>query len=312
MLQFHNFPEGLKGVPSPVVTVGTFDGVHLGHRSILTRLREIAAHTGGETMVVTFEPHPRIALGKDTENLYLLNTPEEKAALLDELGIDHLVVIPFTQEFAKQDEHTFIRKYLVEALGTKTLVIGYNHRFGHERGGDFASLSAYGQQYGFHVEEMPRKTAGSLGISSTQIRNALAVGDVELASGMLGYAYPLSGKVGHGDQRGRTIGFPTANLIVENPYKMIPCNGVYAVRVECNGQKYHGMCNIGTRPTFEGNLTSIETHIFDFNKDIYEQPLKMLFTARLRDEQKFSSAEELSLQLTNDELMARQLLESRA
>jgi riboflavin kinase/FMN adenylyltransferase len=308
VLKIHNFPEGLQGINSPVVTVGTFDGVHLGHRYILLRLREIAAELGGETVLVTFDPHPRIALGKDVDRLRLLNTAEEKARILDSLGIDHLVVIPFTPSFSQQDEHTFVKKYLVDALGTKALVIGYNHRFGHGREGDFSSLKNFGIQYGFEVEEMEKKTVGSQGISSTQIRNALMAGDMAMANAMLGYAYPLEGTVAKGDQRGRELGFPTANLELKNPYKLIPPNGVYAVWVDVDGKRYGGMCNIGSRPTFKGVGERIEVNIFEFNKEIYHQTINIAFVDRLRDEQPFNSAQELIKQLKEDHTKAKHLL----
>lgn len=305
----HHFPDNIKGIKSPVVTVGTFDGVHLGHRSILQRLREMADRIHGETVLMTFDPHPRIALGKDADSLRLLNTPEEKASLLESLGIDHIVVIPFTKAFSMQDEHTFIRTYLVDDLAAKILVIGYNHRFGHNREGGFDSLKTYGIRYGFEVEEMPKQTAGDQGVSSTQIRKALLSGDIALAAIMLGYDYSISGEVVDGDHRGRLLGFPTANLLVNNPYKLIPAPGVYAVRVDYQGMTYGGMCNIGSRPTFGGGHLSIEVHIFNFNKDIYHHQLKISFVARLRDEKRFNSAEDLRAQLLLDAKNASGILE---
>jgi riboflavin kinase/FMN adenylyltransferase len=309
LLKQHSFPDPLRKITKAVVTVGTFDGVHRGHRSILQRLRLLADNSGGETVIITFDPHPRIALGKDSDKLKLLNTPDEKAALLEAAGIDHMVVIPFTKEFSRMSEHDFIRDVLVKAVGTETLVIGYNHRFGHDRGGDFNSLSAYGLQYGFRVEEMPQEKVKGLGVSSTQIRNALESGEIEKANAMLGYEYPLEGLVVQGDQRGRQLGFPTANILVDFPYKQIPANGVYAVRVEFMGSKYGGMCNIGYRPTFRGTTCSIEVNIFNFSGDLYQKPIKIRFAGQLRKEKAFDSLEALKEQLSKDKDAAHLILD---
>jgi len=306
-LKIHHYPED-PVLQKTVVTVGTFDGVHLGHKSILDRLKEIALKKGGETVLATFEPHPRTVLGKGSDNLKLLNTPEEKEELLSRAGIGHMVILPFTMEFSRQDEHTFIRKYLVDYLHVSQLVIGYNHRFGHRRNGNFTSLQDYGNKYGFEVEEMPKKDVGEVAVSSTQIRDLLNIGDVTGANRMLGYHYPLSGCVVSGKKIGRTLGFPTANMKIIYPKKLIPSQGVYAVVVDFEKKLYRGLCNIGTQPTFEGKSEVVEVNILDFEGDLYNKTLKIRFVERLREERKFDSKEALTAQIDADRRQAVALL----
>lgn len=298
-LNIYHYPENPK-FKNTVVTVGAFDGVHLGHLSLLERLKSIVARKGGETVLATFEPHPRIALGKDTTSLKLLNTQEEKEELVRRSGIDHMVIFPFTREFSRQDEHTFIRKYLVGYLHVSCLVIGYNHRFGHRRNGNFSSLQDYGQRYGFCVEEIGRQDLEGIAVSSTEIRSFLMQGKISEANAMLGYAYPLSGTVTRGLQIGRTLGYPTANLEVKDPFKLIPARGVYAVMAEIGERKYAAMCNIGINPTFAKNIETIEVHIMDFNEDLYSRELRIRFVERLRDEMKFDSPADLIRQMSQD------------
>jgi riboflavin kinase/FMN adenylyltransferase len=288
--------------------VGTFDGVHIGHRKILSRLRELAAKLGGESVLVTFDPHPRIALKKDAHKLKLLNTLEEKAGLLNEAGIDHLVVLSFTPEFATMSEQEFVASVLVEKLKIYHLVVGFNHRFGHDRHGDFVSLQTYGEQYGFGVEEIPREELQDLTVSSTLIRNALIEDHLDSANRMLGQAYRITAIVVDGNKKGRTLGFPTANLRIDHPYKLIPVGGVYAVRVLVDGKTYDGMCNIGVRPTFGGNFTVTEVNIFNFDDDLYGKYITVCFEVKLRDERRFDSVEELVRQLHTDRQEAAMVL----
>lgn len=294
---------------SSVVTVGSFDGVHRGHRSLLERLSALSAQEGGESVVATFDPHPRKVIGNDPAGLKLLNTPQEKALLLQQAGISALAVFPFTQAFSRQDEHSFIRRYLVEYLKVRCLVIGYNHRFGHRRNGSFASLQDYGQRYGFTVEEMPRLDAGAEGISSTLIRRLIAEGRVAEANAWLGYRYPLSGKVGKGRQRGRLLGFPTANLVVDHPDKLVPGRGVYIVSLQLRGQSYYGLCNIGTNPTFGQNEETIEVHVLGFEGDLYNNMLQIQFEEKIRNEERFTSGDRLVQQMTADRETAQRWIQ---
>jgi riboflavin kinase / FMN adenylyltransferase len=302
-------PVELINVRNPVVTVGTFDGVHLGHRSILDRLCELATTTPGETVLVTFEPHPRIALKKEHENLKLLTTPEEKAELLEAAGIDHLVIFSFTEAFSKLKEHEFIRTYLVEKMHVSVVVVGYDHRFGFKRQGNYNSLSEFAHKFNFRVEEMPEKDIGCCAVSSTQIRNELTLGNILNANEMLGYQYFISGKVVEGDKQGRKLGFPTANIRLLNPYKQIPAHGVYAVKVKLDEKIYNGMCNIGTRPTFDGKDETIEVNIFDLDADLYGKDIRMYFIDRLRAEKKFTDKNDLQQQIQKDRKQALNILQ---
>lgn len=307
-IKIHFHPEEISELSSAAITVGTFDGVHLGHRKILRKLVEIAGRTGSEPVLVTFDPHPRIALKKDDDRLRLLNTLGEKAALLEQIGVKHLVVLNFNLDFSKLSAEQFIGEYLVKRMHIHYLVVGFNHRFGHDRLGDFAALSSWGKHYGFEVEEVTREDLNAVTVSSTQIRNALSSGDLVSANRMLGYPYQLTAKVVHGNKTGRELGFPTANLLVENPYKLIPANGVYAVTVSMGENQLKGMCNIGFRPTFGENSFVAEVNLFDFDEDIYGRALEIRFISRLRDEKRFSSRKELIIQLECDRRQAVKIL----
>jgi riboflavin kinase / FMN adenylyltransferase len=306
-LKTYSSPDDLSGIQRPVISAGTFDGVHLGHRAIIRRLLELSAETGGESLIITFEPHPRIALNKDAGSLRLLNTSAEKAHLLEQAGIRHLVVMNFSASLAAMSGQDFIREILVKKLHVSYLVTGYNHRFGAGRSEDFHSLAALSSQLGFQAEQVGEQYSGDKSISSTQIRNELMHGNIAAANAMLGYEYFLSGKVVRGAGRGRTLGFPTANLRIENKQKLIPSPGAYAVRAEHGTALFTGMCNIGTNPTFAGKSQTVEVHLFDFSDDIYEQELKVYFSGRLRDEQAFPDAEALSAQLHRDAQNARNI-----
>ncbi|MGL5889645.1 MAG: bifunctional riboflavin kinase/FAD synthetase [Bacteroidia bacterium] len=296
--------------PFPTVTTGTFDGVHCGHRQIISRLRETARKTGGETVLLTFFPHPRMVLFPDQHQL-LLNTQEEKKHLLEQAGIDHLIIHPFTREFSMLSSKEFIEQILVNKFNTKKLVIGYDHHFGRNREGSFDHLREFGPVYGFDVEEIPAHEVEHEKVSSTRIRAALNSGDVRTAANYLGYRYQLSGTVVKGRQLGRTIGFPTANLQPDDAYKLIPADGVYAVFVKRGNETFGGMLNIGVRPTVDHGLSrTIEVHLLGFTGDLYGETLHVRFAERLRDEQKFDSIDALRAQLNTDRDQASALLKN--
>jgi len=299
---------GFKRLDHAVVTSGTFDGVHLGHQKILRRLVEEAGKSNGESVLITFWPHPRMVLNNNMNFLQLLNTMEEKQQILRDIGIHHLVLIPFTKEFAETSSADFIKKVLVDSIGTRKLIIGYNHRFGKNREGSFESLKENAPTYGFEIEEIPRHEIDHIGISSTKIRQALTTGDVETAERYLGRPYSLTGLVSHGEKLGRKIGYPTANIIIEETYKLIPANGVYAVKVHLGKKQYSGMLNIGFRPTVKGKTLRIEVHVFDFNMEIYDQRIRLDLKHRIRSEKSFSDLDELSDQLTRDKESSLKLL----
>ncbi|MES2590283.1 MAG: bifunctional riboflavin kinase/FAD synthetase [Bacteroidota bacterium] len=293
--------DDFKDIKNSIVTTGTFDGVHLGHQKIISRLKEAAKEENGETVLLTFYPHPRMVLFPEDNELKLLNTQEEKIELLRKYGVDHLIIYPFSKEFSRLTSVEFVRNILVNKIKTKRLVIGYNHHFGRNREGSFEHLKEYGPLYGFDVEEIPAKDIEHIEISSTKIRKALQTGDVKTAATFLGHFYSLSGKVVEGLKLGRTIGYPTANIVVEDMYKLIPADGIYAVQVQHKNSRYAGMLSIGNNPTVEGKGHSIEVNIFDFNKDIYNEIITIYFIERLRDELKFNNLDELKVQLAKDE-----------
>jgi riboflavin kinase / FMN adenylyltransferase len=284
-----------------VVTSGTFDGVHLGHQKIFARLREIAQRHQGETVVLTFWPHPRLVLHPEDDSLKLLNTFEEKAAFLKDQGINHLIRIPFTKEFSQLTSAQFIRQILVETIGTKKLVIGYDHHFGKNREGSFEQLKQNAPKYGFEVEEIPRQDVDHVGVSSTKIRKALEEGDIETATHFLGKPYSLTGRVVAGDKLGRLMGYPTANIEIDTRYKLIPMDGIYAVTVLHEHATYKGMLYIGNRPTINGTKQNIEVNIFDFSKDIYGESLTIYIHKLIRGDIKFSDLEALKNQLHLDQ-----------
>ena len=305
----HHGIDQLPIIKNAVVTSGTFDGVHLGHRQILKRLEQIAQQSGGESVVITFWPHPRLVLYPDHgDHLQLLNTFEEKAELLANTGIDHLIRIPFTKKFSQLSSQQFIQQVLIDKLNTKKLVIGYDHKFGRNREGSFEHLKTNAHHYGFDVEEIPRQDIEHVGVSSTLIRNALSKGKVEISNQYLTHPYAITGEVIAGNKLGRTIGFPTANIGISNPHKLIPANGVYAVNILVNSSVYHGMLNIGYRPTVNGSEKSIEAHLFDFDQDIYGQVITIQFIKRIREEIRFSDMNTLRKQLTKDKMLVIDIL----
>jgi riboflavin kinase/FMN adenylyltransferase len=304
---YHNLDD-FSPLTNAVVTSGTFDGVHLGHQKILDRLKEVAAKHGGETVVITFWPHPRLVLNPTNTKLKLLNTFEERIELIKEQDIQHLLRIPFTKEFSNISSTDFIQKILVEKIGTKKLVIGYDHHFGKNREGSFEQLKLNGPRFGFDVEEIPRQEIDHIGVSSTKIRTALDAGDVESAQTLLGRPFSITGRVVQGEKLGRMLGFPTANLDLDSHYKLIPAEGIYAVLVTHEGQQYKGMLYIGQRPTVGGVHQTIEVNIFDFNKTIYGETLSVQFIGNIRQDIKFNDLEALKAQLMLDREAALQRL----
>jgi riboflavin kinase / FMN adenylyltransferase len=293
----------------PVVTSGTFDGVHVGHQKILQRVIEQARQSNGQSVVITYWPHPRLVLFPEDNDLKLLSTIEERIEQLRSFGIDYLLIIPFTKEFSRTSSRSFISDILVKAIRTKVLVIGYDHRFGKNREGSFEHLKAHTGRYGFEVEEIPREDVDDIGVSSTKIRKALESGDLETATSYLGRYYTLTSVVEEGQKLGRTIGYPTANLTIPYKHKLIPANGVYAVWATIDGERHAGMMNIGMRPTVEGNHLTLEVHLLNYNRDIYQQTITVAFVAYLRPEQKFNDLDELKEQLAKDKQATEKSLE---
>jgi len=293
----------------PVVTVGIFDGVHRGHRFLIDRLRGKAHELNGESVIITLWPHPRVVLNKDTGNLRYLNSIDEKKELLEQSGVDHLIILPFTKEFAGQDSCSFINNYLVKKLSINYLLVGFDHKFGKDREGDYERLKLCAKEYGFGIEQIAPREIDSQKISSSLIRELLLTKELIEANQFLGYNYFLKGKVTNGNQVGREIGFPTANIEPEDPHKLIPADGVYAVFVNINNEKHQGMLNIGYRPTMESNdlRKSIEVNIFNFDKNIYNEDIYVEFVARLRNEKKFQNIEQLTQQLIIDKQQALNL-----
>lgn len=311
-MKIHRQIDTLPAFSYPVVTVGTFDGVHLGHRRIIGRLTEIAAARGGESIVVTFEPHPRMVLAQYGTAVKLINTAHRKYELIAGLGVDHLIILPFTREFSKTPWETFIRAFIVSTLKTSCLVIGYDHRFGHGRQGDHDKLLHLAHETGFCVEEVHPLLADGMEVSSTRIRNALHEGNIRQANSLLGYPYSITGKVVHGNRIGHRLGFPTANIEAEDKYKLIAANGVYAARVLYNGHLYDGMGNIGVRPTINRHSFAIEVNLFDFDAEIYGEILTVFFYDRLRDEVRFDNLEQLKNQLQKDKEITKKVLAATA
>lgn len=289
--------------PSSVITVGSFDGLHCGHRVIIDELQHAARQRGASTTVVTFEPHPQLVVQRNPQTpIQILSTLAEKLELLQECGLDRIVAIPFTQEFSQTPSEKFVREILHATLGMQAIIIGHDHSFGKNREGDVATLTSLGHELNFEVTDLPPFACDGTVVSSTSIRQALFAGEIEKANAWLGSTYRFTGKVVRGEGRGRTIGVPTANLEPAHPHKLIPADGVYAVRVKWQQKFFGGMMNLGTRPTFSGASRSLEVHLFDFAREIYDEALEVHFLARLRAEKKFGAIEELQAQLQIDRM----------
>lgn len=303
--------EGLGNIgkiKNSIVTQGTFDGVHTGHLKILKSIVTLAKKDNCKSVLLTFNPHPRQILQNNESSIKLLTTFDEKLELLKSTGLDYIVVIPFDKQLSELSAEDFIKKILVDKIGVKTLVVGYDHRFGKNREGKFEDLKHFSNKYNFEVKEIAAFDIDEATVSSTKIRKSLLQGDILTANKFLGWKYFLSGNVYEGKKLGRTIGFPTANINVGNNDKLIPANGVYAVEVKYKNSLFGGMMNIGNRPSVKGAEWSIEVNIFDFDKDIYGQNLTVYFLNKMRDEQKFESIDDLKLQLAKDMVKAKQIL----
>ena len=299
--------ETYKSVKQAVVTIGTFDGVHIGHQKIVNRLIENSIKNNLVSIILTFFPHPRMVLQKDA-NIKLLNTIDERSEILDNLGLDYLLIQKFSFEFSRLSAEDFVKNILVDKLKAKKVIIGYDHRFGRNRNASIEDLKAFGERYGFDVEEISVQDIDAVSVSSTKIRNALINGDVKKANTFLGYNFILTGKVIKGKKLGRQINFPTANIKIAEDYKLIPKQGSYIVNATIDGVLVYGMMNIGVNPTVNGDKESIEVHFFDFDKDIYNQEIQIHLIERIRDEQKFESVEALKSQLSKDKKAALNFL----
>lgn len=299
-MKIYNHLSEFKRLNNAVATIGTFDGVHYGHQKIINRLCELAKSTGGESVILTFFPHPRLIIDPENQDLKMINTIEEKAKILEGLGVDHLIITPFTRDFSNMSPSEYIKNILIDTIGIKQIIVGYDHRFGKDRSGGMKDLIAFSNPYGYQIEEIGEQDINDVAVSSTKIRESLLSGNVKLAAEYLGYNFSLSGPVIKGDKIGRTIGFPTANIFIEQPYKLIPSDGIYAVTVEMDNESYQGMAYIGQRPTINGMTRNIEVNIFDFNREIYGQYIKMNFMEFLRHDVKFTGLEALKVQLQQD------------
>ncbi|MEO8822395.1 MAG: bifunctional riboflavin kinase/FAD synthetase [Ginsengibacter sp.] len=321
-MQVHRDINNLPFFENAAITIGTFDGVHSGHLQVIHQLKKEASIINGESVIITFDPHPRMVLNqnKNRPSIHLLTTLPEKIELLEKEGIDHLVVVPFTLKFSNQSAEEYISDFLVKKFGPKIIIIGYDHRFGNKRVGDYELLEKYQDEYHYKVKEIPEHVLNHIKISSTKIRSALEDGDLKTAKECLGYDYFFEGKVVDGNKLGRTIGYPTANLEIQNNNKLIPENGIYAVKVAIGKVAsnenslfvpesfYHGMMSIGIRPTISDNRRTIEVNIFDFNENIYGRTVRVYVKYFLRNEEKFDSMNELKNQISLDEIEARKFL----
>lgn len=333
-MQVHRSINNLPRFKNSVVTIGTFDGVHLGHQQIIKQLKEEAEKINGETIIITFHPHPRSVI-KTATPVYLLTTLEEKISLLASFGIDHLIVVPFDKNFSEQTPEEYVVNFLFEKCRPHTLIIGYDHRFGKNRAGDYHLLERFGKELGFSVKEIPEQLINDITVSSTRIREALLAGEIETANSYLGYNYFFEGMVVDGNKLGRTLGYPTANIIIHDEDKLVPANGIYVAEAEINvpstgngqqltvetidtglqravhsAQLLQGMMSIGVRPTINGKDRTIEMNIFNFSEDIYGRTMKVFVCKYLRSEEKFNTLEELVKQIDIDKQNSLQYFES--
>lgn len=309
-MQVHYEIEKLPAFKNAVITIGTFDGVHMGHRQIIDKLKSEALALNGESVIITFHPHPRKVVSSTILGIRLINTLNEKIELLRETGVDHLVVVPFTEAFANQPAEDYIKNFLMDKLHPHTIIIGYDHRFGRNRLGGYQMLENKAAIYGYRIVEIPKHILENISISSTNIREAILHHDIATADTLLGYEFFFSGIVIHGDKLGRKLGYPTANLHLQDEEKIIPGDGIYAVyaRVEGSEKKYKGMMSIGFRPTVDGKKRVVEVNIFDFDKEIYGQQLTVFVKKFLREEKKFDSLEALVKQIDQDKVDSLQVL----
>jgi riboflavin kinase/FMN adenylyltransferase len=298
----------IKHDKKTIITLGTFDGLHLGHQHIVQSVLEKSGRSACRNFLITFDPHPRKVI-PGRNNIRLLSTIEEKISVLEELGLENLFIINFTKDFSQQSPEEFVKKYLVDGVGIKEMIIGYDHHFGKGRGGDITVLHELGRKYDFDVSVFSEYSIDGETVSSTKIRNALLDGDVIKAGKMLGRYYSFKGVIVKGDRRGKSLGFPTANLKVENSDKLIPAKGIYAAECLIDGEKHYGLLSLGSRPTFHPDGEVIpEFYIFDFNRDIYDIIMQVNFVEKIRDEEKFDSVEKLIVQMKNDEEVGKEIL----
>jgi len=326
-MQVHRDIDNLPVFRNAVVTIGTFDGVHVGHRQIINKLKVEALKINGESVIITFHPHPRKVISSAILGVRLINTLEEKIEVLSGLGVDHLVIVPFTDAFANQPAEDYIGNFLFEKFHPDTIIIGYDHRFGRERLGDYKLMEKMAPQFGFKIKEIPKHILDEIAISSTNIREAILHNDIEMANKLLGYTFFFEGEVVHGNKLGRQLGYPTANLKVHDAEKIIPGDGIYAVYADVDGRspikneestevnsipvenvQYKGMMSIGFRPTVDGKHRVIEVNVFDFNKDIYGKTMRVYVKKYLRAEVKFDTLEELVKQIDQDKINSLQIL----
>jgi riboflavin kinase/FMN adenylyltransferase len=302
--------EEVPTIKNPVLTLGTYDGVHIGHQQIIDFLSKSAKRIDGETVLFTFHPHPRMVLYPDDHNLELIQDMGRRIECLEEAGIDHLILVPFTKEFSRQSAIEFVRNTLVNSLQVKLLTIGYNHHFGRNREGNIDLLRELSAIYNFEVEEIPAFKLEEVSVSSTKIRNAIKAGEIEKANSYLGHVFRFKGTVIHGDKIGTQLGYPTANIGEIEATQLTPAAGVYAVKTKVADQFFQGMLNIGTRPTVSAsNEQRIEVHIFDFSKDIYGSEIELYFIDKIRDEKSFKSKEDLIEQLGKDEVNCKRIFD---
>ena len=317
-MKVHYDIENLPLFRNSVITIGTFDGVHMGHRQIIEKLKQEAKAIDGETVIITFHPHPRKVVSSTILGIRLINTLEERIGLLEQLGIDHLIIVPFTDAFANQRAEDYVERFLVNKFHPNTIIIGYDHRFGKERKGDYVLLENLAPVFNYQLKEIPKHVLDEISISSTRIREALLNGQIEIADKLLGYEFFFTGKVVHGDKLGRKLGYPTANLKIQDEEKIIPGNGIYAVYAELVdnvqtltgknqpstivSQRIKGMMSIGFRPTVDGRERVVEVNLFDFNSEIYDQSLRVYVKKYLREEIKFDSLDELVKQIDQDKV----------
>ncbi|MES2545612.1 MAG: bifunctional riboflavin kinase/FAD synthetase [Bacteroidota bacterium] len=304
---FHSLYD-FKPTKKTIVTIGTFDGVHIGHKKIIEKLTTSQSVDDFESLILTFYPHPRMVL-KSSPEIKLLNTIEEKAHLLENAGLNNLIIHPFDKAFSELSGEDFVKKILVDQFNVKKIIIGHDHRFGKNRSADIKDLIFYSKKYDFDVEQISAEEINEVSVSSTKIRNAILEGNINLAKDYLGYSYFFKGIVIYGKQLGRTLGFPTANIKMTEDYKLIPQNGVYVVQSFYQGKRLGGMMNIGTNPTLNGTNQAIEIHFFDFNSDLYGQEIEISILHRLRSEQKFESLDQLKQQLENDKISSLAFLQ---
>lgn len=307
-MKIHYYPSQYEVLQDTVLTIGSFDGVHLGHAEILLKMRQTAQKNKLQTCLVTFQPHPREVLGSN-QIVKIITSEEEKINLLKEAGLDHLVIVQFDQKFADQSATEYVEKFLVQILHPKFIVIGYDHRFGKNQSGQVSLLRELGLQWGYEIIETKAQKMDNQVISSTQIRKALQSGNILMANQMLGYSFPMKGQVIHGQKLGRDLGFPTANIQIRDPKKIIPKIGIYAVEVLVHQSYYRGMLYIGHRPSIgQAETLSIEVHIFDFSQDIYDQFITLFLKAYIREDQQFENLSDLQAQLQLDQQAAEKIL----